>query len=153
MAGRASGRSMECDIVIVAGFGFRSDVSVDALADALIAAQLLCNVQATVFATDIAKAQSEALCCLAKTRGVPVVAVAVAGVATQTQSARVLQLFATGSVAEAAALVAAGPGARLLAARCASGDGAATVALAASVDLAQTCVPAEPCVTAKGDLL
>jgi cobalt-precorrin 5A hydrolase len=43
-----------------------------------------------------------------------VTGVAVAGVATPTQAPRVQALYGTGSVAEAAALVGAGPGARLV---------------------------------------
>jgi len=49
---------------------------------------------------------------------------------TLTQSARVASLYGTGSLAEAAALAAAGPGARLLGPRATSQDGKATAALA-----------------------
>lgn len=67
---------------------------------------------------------------LADERGVPVLAVAVAGVDTPTRSPRVSALHGTGSVAEAAALVAAGPGARITVARIAAPDGMATCAIA-----------------------
>lgn len=65
--------------------------------------------------------------------GLPVVAVpdgALRGVATLSQSGRVRGLYGTGSVAEAVALVAAGPGARLWGPRAVSADGMATAAVA-----------------------
>ena len=65
--------------------------------------------------------------------GLPVVAVADAalrGQATLTQSGRVQALKGAGSVAEAAALAAAGPGARLRGPRAVSADGTATAAIA-----------------------
>ena len=51
-----------------------------------------------------------------------------------TQSAKVAERFGTGSVAEAAALAAAGPGAQLLGPRVVSGDGLATAAIAIGRD-------------------
>lgn len=54
----------------------------------------------------------------------------VAGVATPTQSPRVLAAHGTGSVAEAAALVACGSGARLILTRLISPCGRATIAIA-----------------------
>jgi cobalt-precorrin 5A hydrolase len=54
----------------------------------------------------------------------------VAGIGTVTQSGASHRARRTGSVAEAAALVAAGPGATLLGARAVSGDRMATCALA-----------------------
>ncbi|QYZ71463.1 cobalamin biosynthesis protein [Neotabrizicola shimadae] len=53
-----------------------------------------------------------------------------AGIATPTQSGRVAALYGTGSVAEAVALVACGPGGRIVAGRVVSADGSATAALA-----------------------
>ncbi len=53
-----------------------------------------------------------------------------AGIATPTQSPRVLALHGTGSVAEAAALAALAPGARLTLTRIQSDDGNATLAIA-----------------------
>ena len=53
-----------------------------------------------------------------------------AGQPVPTQSARLLVRYGTGSVAEAAALVAAGPGARLWRPRWVAADGCATLALA-----------------------
>lgn len=56
--------------------------------------------------------------------------VQLAGQPVPTQSARLLARYGTGSVAEAAALVAAGPGARLWRPRWVAADGCATLALA-----------------------
>src|SRR5690606_18429295 len=68
---------------------------------------------------------------LARALGLPLIPVAsVAGIATPTQSSRSLAAHHTGSVAEAVALAAAGPGARLLAPRATSADRCATCAIA-----------------------
>ena len=70
---------------------------------------------------------------LAALMGLPVHAVTPDALAAQTcitHSPRVQALYGTGSVAEAAALAAAGPGARLLAPRAQSADGMATAAIA-----------------------
>jgi cobalt-precorrin 5A hydrolase len=53
-----------------------------------------------------------------------------AGIATPTQSQLVSEKFGTGSIAEAAALAAAGPRARLIATRVVSRDRTATAAIA-----------------------
>ena len=115
--------------MIVAGFGFRSGVSLAALQEALARAGGPDGV--THLATLAAKA--EGLQPLAQRLGLPVVAVppeALRAVPTLTRSDRVEAMFGTGSVAEAAALVAAGPGARLRGPRAVSADGTATAALA-----------------------
>ena len=115
--------------MIVAGFGFRSGATLAALRDALERAGGPEGV--THLATLAAKAR--ALEPLARVLGLPVVAVdaeALRGVATLTRSDRVEAMFATGSVAEAAALAAAGPGARLRGPRAVAADGTATAALA-----------------------
>lgn len=52
------------------------------------------------------------------------------GVVTPTQSARIQELYGTGSVCEAVALLAAGAKARILRPRVVSADGSVTVALA-----------------------
>ena len=70
---------------------------------------------------------------LGRTLGLPVVALPpdhLKDQPTLTRSDRVQALHGTGSVAEAAALAAAGPGARLRGPRAASGDGTATAAIA-----------------------
>jgi cobalt-precorrin 5A hydrolase len=115
--------------VIVAGFGFRAAATADSLADALARAGGTPNVLAT--AED--KAQSPAFLSLAKRMCLQVAAIdagALSAQTTLTQSETSRAARATGSVAEAAALAAAGRGARLLGPRAVSGDGMATCALA-----------------------
>jgi cobalt-precorrin 5A hydrolase len=120
---------MERHPMIVAGFGFRTGVTLDALQDDLARAGGLSGV--THLATLATKA--EALQPLGHLLGLPVLAVeagALRGVVTPTASDRVEAMFGTGSLAEAAALVAAGTGARLRTARAVSSDGTATAAIA-----------------------
>ena len=115
--------------MIVAGFGFRSGVTLGALQDALARAGGAAGV--THLATVAAK--PEGLAGLSAALGLPVVAVAaevLAGQPVVTRSDRVVALHGTGSVAEAAALAAAGPGARLRGPRVASADRTATAAIA-----------------------
>ena len=115
--------------MIVAGFGFRSGVTLAALQDALSRAGGAMGV--THLATLAVKA--EGLASLAEVMGVPVVALpdtALSGQVTLTRSDRVQALKGTGSVAEAAALAAAGQGARLRGPRAVSADGTATAAIA-----------------------
>lgn len=115
--------------MIVAGFGFRTGATLDALQDAL--AQAGGPEGVTHLATVASK--SEALQKLGHALALPVVALemeALRGVWTPTRSDRVAALFGTGSVAEAAALAAAGPGARLRGPRAVSADGTATAAIA-----------------------
>jgi cobalt-precorrin 5A hydrolase len=85
----------------------------------------------THLATLAAKAQG--LEPLGRALGLPVLGLdpqALRGQPTLTRSGRVAALFGTGSVAEAAALAAAGSGARLRGPRAVSADGTATAALA-----------------------
>jgi len=120
---------MERHPMIVAGFGFRSGATLAALQDALARAGGPDGV--THLATLAAKAPG--LQPLGLALGLPVVALppeALRGEVTPTRSDRVVDLFGTGSVAEAAALAAAGPGARLRGARSVSADGTATAAIA-----------------------
>ncbi|MCK1715378.1 MULTISPECIES: cobalamin biosynthesis protein [unclassified Bradyrhizobium] len=115
----------------VAGFGFKQDVTLDSLREALVAAGGLAGLAAV--ATVIEKAGTEALKQLAQECGVPIKAVpadVLADVDTSTQSKRIIEKFGTGSVAEAAALAAAGPRARLIATRAVSRDRTATAAIA-----------------------
>lgn len=115
--------------MIVAGFGFRSGATLAALQDALERAGGAEGV--THLATLAAKA--EGLARLAQMLALPVVALepeALRGVPTLTRSTRVQALHGTGSVAEAAALAAAGQGARLRGPRAVSADGTATAAIA-----------------------
>ena len=118
--------------MIVAGFGFRSGTTLAALQDALARAGGPGGV--THLATAAAKAGG--LEQLAEALGLPVVAVPSEALQAQpvlTHSERVDALFGTGSLAEAAALAAAGPGARLWGPRVVSANGQATAAIAEGV--------------------
>lgn len=115
--------------MIVAGFGFRSGATLSALQDALAKAGGPQGV--THLATLSAKAAG--LQPLAHALNLPLMALdpeALKDVATLTRSDRVEAMFGTGSVAEAAALAAAGQGARLRGPRAVSADGTATAAIA-----------------------
>ena len=115
--------------MIVAGFGFRAGATLAALQDALAKAGGAEGV--THLATLSAKA--EGLRPLAEALDLPVLALGperLRGVATLSRSDRVESMFGTGSVAEAAALAAAGAGAYLRGPRAVSADGTATAALA-----------------------
>ncbi|WP_375260373.1 cobalamin biosynthesis protein [Palleronia sp.] len=115
--------------MIVAGFGFRRAATLDSLADALAATGGAPDALAT------AADKASALAPLGARLGLPVHAVppdALSASATQTDSTASKTHRGTGSVAEAAALAAAGRGARLLTPRVISADRMATCALAAS---------------------
>lgn len=115
----------------VAGLGFKSDVTLASLREALATAGGPEGLAA--FATVSDKADAEALKQLARECGVPIKAVSadrLAGIDTPTRSALVMDKFGVGSVAEATALAAAGPRARLIATRVVSRDRAATAAIA-----------------------
>lgn len=114
----------------VAGLGFRSSAPVSALAEALALAEAEAGVSVAALASADGKAHAPSICALGLARGLPVLAVSVEGVETPRQSARVQARFGTGSVAEAAALKAAGAGARLLVGCVVSSDGMATAAIA-----------------------
>lgn len=109
----------------VAGLGFRSGASLAALAEALDRAG-----PAEALATIPAKAAAPVMRELTALTGLPLIAVEVAGIATPTQSPRVLAMHGTGSLAEAAALAALAPGARIVTPRVTSQDGMATAAIA-----------------------
>ena len=117
--------------MIVAGFGFRRGASADSLRDALARAG---GVRAPDrLATVADKAVAPALRALASALGCPVCAIPEAALTDQTTltaSARVRAARGTGSVAEASALAAAGPDARLIGPRSVSADRMATCALA-----------------------
>ena len=113
----------------VAGLGFRAAASLSALRQALDLAEAA-GGRVTALATTPEKADAPALCALAVERGLPILPITVAGVATPTQSPHIQAQFGTGSLAEAAALQAAGPGARLTVPRLITPDGQATAAIA-----------------------
>lgn len=113
--------------VIVAGFGFRADARVESLASAFARA----GGQADCLATARDKAKAEVFQHFADgQRVISVAPKAIRSQTTLTQSLASLAARGTGSLAEAAALAAAGPGARLLGPRVISDDGCATCALA-----------------------
>ena len=109
----------------VAGLGFRKAATAASLADALARAGA-----ADALATARAKAESPAIRALAARLNLPLLAVDVAGIATPSHSPRVAALYGTGALAEAAALAALAPGARIVTARVTSQDGMATCAIA-----------------------
>lgn len=114
----------------VAGFGFRAAATAESLRAALRAAE---GGGVGALATLAEKISAPALLTLAEELGVPVIpvtAAALAGVETLTQSPRLHARLGTGSLAEAAALCAAGQGARLLGPRATAPDGMATAAIA-----------------------
>ena len=113
----------------VAGIGFRAAAPLSALRQALDLAEAA-GGRVTALATTPEKADAPTLCALARERLLPILPIPVAGVPTQTQSPRVQARFGTGSLAEAAALQAAGPGARLVVPRLITPDGQATAAIA-----------------------
>ncbi|MFN7597109.1 MAG: cobalamin biosynthesis protein [Cereibacter sp.] len=117
--------------MIVAGFGFRQAATVESLLDAMDKAR------GTQMPSRLATAEDKALApvfqALAARLGLPGDAIAPEALAvteTPTRSARVRALHGSGSLAEAAALVAAGPGASLLGPRTISADRMAACALA-----------------------
>jgi cobalt-precorrin 5A hydrolase len=115
----------------IAGIGFRETAGIDSLRSALMSAGGPGGVMA--LATAAEKAEAAALVALAEELHLPIRAItpeALAAVETETRSERVAARFGTGSLAEAAALAAAGPAARLLGPRAVSADGMATAAIA-----------------------
>jgi len=116
--------------MIVAGFGFRRGAGLASLRAALELAQDGLP-PITHLATAIDK--TSALVPLAEALGLPMTGIPSASLSTTptpTSSAASLKARATGSVAEACALVAAGPGARLLRTRHISPDRMASCAIA-----------------------
>lgn len=117
--------------MIVAGFGFRAAAQTASLRDAYDAARA--DRVAGCFSTLTNKAGHAGFQELAEMLGSEMCAVSLGDmqdVITPTQSAASQRAYGVGSVAEAAALAAAGPNAKLLAPRVVSADGLATCALA-----------------------
>ena len=116
--------------MIVAGFGCRSGADEESLQAALSAHGKSVAALATL------THKEPLLAPLARALNLPLIlvdAAALVGVSTPTRSAASLAAYSTGSVAEAVALIAAGPGAQLVASRLISPDGEATCALARGV--------------------
>jgi len=115
----------------VAGLGFRAAAREESLSDALARAGGAAGLTALAVPAD--KAGAACLAALAARLGLPIRAIpqdALAIAITPTESPRLRVLRGTGSVAEAAALAATGPGARLLGLRAISSDRMATCAIA-----------------------
>jgi cobalt-precorrin 5A hydrolase len=119
--------------MIVAGFGFRARATMASFAGALAAADA--PEAPIVFATLNRKADD--LRPFAQARSTTVLAISTADAAAQTTltaSSNSEEQTGLGSVAEACALAAAGPGAKLLGPRVVSSDHMATCAIAVSGD-------------------
>jgi cobalt-precorrin 5A hydrolase len=115
----------------VVGFGLRESATVASLHDVL--AQVGGPDSISAVATLADKSDLIAIKDFQRATRFAVVEIpreAIAGLVTTTLSPRINEAFETGSVAEAVALVAAGPGARLIATRAISSDGLATAAIA-----------------------
>ncbi|MFM9271240.1 cobalamin biosynthesis protein [Halomonas elongata] len=114
----------------VAGFGFRRSATLASLAEAL---DRLCERHGPVERLAVAASMHPLVQALGASRGIATLSVAdvdLTSVATLTDSRHSRQARGTGSVAEAVALLAAGPGARLLGPRLISTDRRATAAVA-----------------------
>ena len=121
-------------MTLIAGFGYRAAATADSLADALAKARAAAGTDAPVTAYYVPADKAGQACAagFAASAGVTVTPVAVAAmeeVETPTQSEKVLDKRGVGSVAEAVALAAAGPGGRVIVARVVSEDHMATCAL------------------------
>ncbi|WP_152464934.1 cobalamin biosynthesis protein [Sulfitobacter sp. THAF37] len=120
----------------VVGIGFRAAADLASLQDVLQQVLQIADVTGIdAVATEAAKAREHVFREFAQVLGVPGLGVTTRDLGqmiTPTQSERIKDRFGTGSLAEAAALVTAGPEARLVAPRVVSRDGMATAALAES---------------------
>jgi cobalt-precorrin 5A hydrolase len=122
---------MERGEMRVAGLGFRKEATIESLRDALAAAGGALGLDALATATG--KADAAVIVAFARELGLaikPVPAKILARIETSTHSRRVAAMFGAGSLAEAAALAAAGQGARLISERSISRDKTATAAIA-----------------------
>lgn len=125
-------------MIVVAGMGCRRYANaqlIDELVSAALAQHGIAEAALTVIATEAGKMQEPGLRMVARRRGVELRAVSVEDLAAvadrvRTKSDRVLAAKGVPSVAEAAALVAAGPGARLLGARIANPQATCAIAIA-----------------------
>ncbi|MCA0406211.1 MAG: cobalamin biosynthesis protein [Proteobacteria bacterium] len=118
----------------VAGVGLRAAATLDSLRDALKGQE----AGLAALATLEDKAGHPALQTLAREMSLPIRAIpraSLAGLVTLTRSCRIEQGFGTGSVAEACALAACGPGARIITPRITAPDGLATIALASDPEV------------------
>lgn len=121
----------------IAGFGFRSETTLKSLVQAL---DQLAEQYGAIDKLAAAHSMLPLVEALGRLRGIEVISVAdteLPTVTTLTHSTQSLQARGTGSVAEAVALLAAGPGATLLGPRIISADRKATAALALALALAE----------------
>ncbi|AMK25405.1 MULTISPECIES: cobalamin biosynthesis protein [unclassified Sphingobium] len=119
--------------MIVAGFGFRTSASLASLEAALEEAT---GAKITVDALATLDRKADQLAPLAHKLSLPLIAITADRLANQrtlTRSPASIAAYGTGSVAEAAALAALAPNARLLAPRAFSPDRRASCALAESL--------------------
>ncbi|RNF33208.1 cobalamin biosynthesis protein [Paracoccus methylarcula] len=109
----------------VAGFGCRPGAPIEALRDALTRT----GTQDLAALATIPAREAE-LTAFARELALPLRLTGVEGIATPTRSERIQALHGTGSIAEAAALSACEPGARIIVTRVTSACGRATAAIA-----------------------
>jgi len=122
---------MEHDNMIIAGIGFRASATPKSLQIAYDSACQTAGIAGVDGLASIAeKIVSPVLQQFAADKSLSLQSVIIKGVITPTQSARIQSQYGTGSVAEAAALVAAGPNARLICPRITSPCGRVTIAIA-----------------------
>jgi cobalt-precorrin 5A hydrolase len=128
---------------LVIGVGFRDEASARSIAEVLdmVAAHAALPGVARAIAVSDDKAAHPALCAAARAAQLPIEAVAAAAMRAAdaqvvTRSEQVKKHRGVGSVCEAAALAAAGPGARLVVTRIVSTDRHATAAAAFLEDIA-----------------
>lgn len=124
---------MKAQALHVAGFGFRSEATLESLAQAL---DQLKGLYGAIDKLAAAHSMLPLVEELGRLRNIEVITVAdgeLSTVTTLTHSAQSLQARGTGSVAEAVALLAAGPNASLLGPRIISVDRKATAALAEGI--------------------
>lgn len=120
---------------LVVGLGFRDAASAQSIGEALAAAVEQAGAAASTIAVPEDKAGHLALCAAALAAGLPIQKVSACAMRRSdprvaTRSAAVLRRRGVGSICEAAALAAAGVGARLVVTRVVSADRHATAAAA-----------------------
>ena len=116
--------------MIVAGFGFRTSATLASLQNAMV---LATGAAVDAIAAPDDKCAAPCLQDLSAATGLPILPISahdLSNIQTPTQSAQSLHARNSGSVAEAAALAAAGPDAKLLGPRKISDDKLATCAIA-----------------------
>ncbi|MGC1505255.1 MAG: cobalamin biosynthesis protein [Sulfitobacter sp.] len=126
----------------VLGLGFRAAAELASLQDAMrLALEAAGSPKIDALVSEAAKSREKPFQELARLMGIPGLGVTQSDLQqmiTPTQSQRIQDKFGTGSLAEAAALAAAGPNARLVVQRVISGDGKATAAIAQNIEENQT---------------